>query len=80
MSPKPHEHVIRGDPDLLQWIAEDENPEFIIEDATESAPTPPADSPEAKLFIRAAENALEEMNNGHGTNGSEGSIPSDAGA
>jgi hypothetical protein len=61
MSSKPYEHIVRGDPKLLERLAKEE-PEFIIEDATSSGSAPPAASSEAQIFIGAAEEALKELN------------------
>jgi len=72
MSPKPHEHLVRGDPNLLRRLAKEE-PEFIIEDATISAPLPPTASSEAQIFINAAEKALESLNPSQEQNGHNGS-------
>ena len=60
MPPKDYEFV-RGDPELLQRVSEEEDPEFVIEDATISAPLPQPMSSEAQTFIKAAE-ALRKLN------------------
>jgi hypothetical protein len=73
MTSKPRKYV-EGNPELLRMVAK-ERPEFIIEDATASAPTPAADSPEGQLFINAAEQALRDLGTpDRGRNGS-GSEP-----
>jgi hypothetical protein len=70
MPSKPHEYV-RGNPELLRRLAE-EKPEFIIEDATMSASTPPVESIGAQVFIGAAKKALHDLNKDRLHNGEIG--------
>jgi hypothetical protein len=74
MPPKPREHLVRGDPSLIRRLAE-EKPEFFIEDATSGGSVPPADSDEAQVFINAAEEVLNQLNESVGKNGHNGDPP-----
>jgi hypothetical protein len=71
MAPKPREHLVSGDANLLRRLAAEE-PEFIIEDATSSGSVPPADSSEAKDFISAAEVILKQLSQSPEQNGRNG--------
>ncbi|HEY4812681.1 MAG TPA: hypothetical protein VIH71_16665 [Solirubrobacteraceae bacterium] len=68
MPPKDYEFV-RGDPELLKRVSEEEDPEFVIEDATVSARLPQPMSSEAQTFIKAAEGVLLKLNESQGHNG-----------
>jgi hypothetical protein len=71
MASKPYEFV-RGDPELLKRVSEQEDPEFVIEDATVSAPLPQPASNEARTFIRAAEGVLQQLDEAQERNGRNG--------
>jgi hypothetical protein len=73
--PSNPDEFVRGDRRLLERLSH-ENPEFIVEDATSTAPLPPAASDEAQAFMNLADSAIEQLNlsqeqNGNG-NGEDG--------